>query len=321
MFLLCSFSIDNNDVIAGDCTWLSVLLYITRAYFVLCNISVVALQSVLRNVIDDDGEEEEGRSDIDSELDDEGSGDSASEGSGEGEEMAWMCPPKTNRLLLFEGSLLHGVVPHIKREENQEHEKQDLCMSSGVGKNTTAAVSPRVTLMIGWWAEQVSTSPTPKTSLATPNNMPTLRQLKPNMEMPVCNESQMVRKSVNRKERKQKKKPGLLSWPELFHTDTTLSSLLSTSSKPAVYPSDCLLQLDGDIWEEVGEGDGGEDVIDGDVDFLGNWFLKSRTEVLDQVEFNCQLSRQNNEAKSDDGGDGGAFGFMSAEDLRKLRGE
>ena len=54
---------------------------------------------------------------------------------------AWLCFPNSSRLLLFDGSLLHGVVPHIKSRDSDS--------------NPSAT---RLTLMIGWWDSQVHTT-------------------------------------------------------------------------------------------------------------------------------------------------------------------
>lgn len=68
---------------------------------------------------------------------------------------AWMCVPKTSRLLLFDGKMLHGVVPHI---------------------NSASSSGTRLTLMIGWWGSEVHT-----TDATSP--------LGPNMRMPNCTDS------------------------------------------------------------------------------------------------------------------------------------
>eukprot|EP00435_Cladocopium_sp_Y103_P050773 s2095_g15.t1 len=55
---------------------------------------------------------------------------------------AWLCEPKVNRALLFNGSLLHGVIPNLaSASESQE---------------------PRTTLMLGLWGRQPCCSPPPE---------------------------------------------------------------------------------------------------------------------------------------------------------------
>ena len=51
---------------------------------------------------------------------------------------AWLCWPAENRLLMFDGALLHGVAPYF-------------APGDGAGKCTTTA-PPRISLMLGWWA-------------------------------------------------------------------------------------------------------------------------------------------------------------------------
>jgi hypothetical protein len=82
----------------------------------------------------------------------------------------WLCYPKPNRLLTFDGKLLHGVIPMPKQ----------------VMKETTAKPSsniniqqPRLTLMLGWWPEGVSTTKFSRNS--SNSNSPNLG---PNMKFP-----------------------------------------------------------------------------------------------------------------------------------------
>ena len=61
---------------------------------------------------------------------------------------AWRCTPEENRVLLFDGSLLHGVVPSAPASAatNDNGEKDD----SGAGAADSDPA--RITLMLGWWA-------------------------------------------------------------------------------------------------------------------------------------------------------------------------
>jgi hypothetical protein len=312
------------------------------------------LQSVLQNVYDDSGSSGD---DSDSEEEDNASG---SDGSEEGE-MAWLCPPQTNRLLLFEGSLLHGVVPHIRDPPGQPQTppgQQDTAAGGGGGGGGGggAEAAPRVTLMIGWWGPHVCTTDTPKQAAAPGHTT----DLKPNMRMPAAAPDSSSgatagrgrgRKKQSVKEEEEEEEV-CVSWPALFKTDddASMSDLLSETTvqkkqrnklkdSSMCQPSDALIKINGDIWEEVGKkdttqqqkGGGGSQkgkvrVLQSDVEFLGNWFLSSRTEILDQIEYSSEACREAAAAAASssgrsDGAGGSAFGFMSAEDLRRLRGE
>ena len=52
--------------------------------------------------------------------------------------MAWLCTPKVNRLLAFDGSLLHGVVPPAPPDTDRPLPE-------------AAMAQKRITLMLGWW--------------------------------------------------------------------------------------------------------------------------------------------------------------------------
>ena len=304
-------------------------------------------QSVLQNMFctgsDVDSEESNWNEEKDeNELNDNDSEQDSgcSEGNVDTEEMAWLCPPQTNRLLLFDGSLLHGVVPHI---DNSRHEAPD---------------SPRVTLMIGWWGSHVATSDTPKMDCVdSSGRQQALTNLKPNMRMPVCiNNSSEVRVALKEKNKNESE---TLLWPELFKIDANLDTILNhagekkhqkqTLTTSAVQPSAGLVQVEGGIWEEVsdtsekttGKDGGSQEVLESDIQFLGNWFLHSRTEILDEIEYgsemcraaatgseeslrSCGVNRSQSQSQShssavDDAS--GAVGWMSAEDLKRLRGE
>ena len=76
----------------------------------------------------------------------------------------WLCYPKPNRLLAFEGSLLHGVIPGIPEPGNCE-ENFDSCSSCSSTENTYSDhnmpkenfYQKRVTLMMGFWGDGVCT--------------------------------------------------------------------------------------------------------------------------------------------------------------------
>ena len=68
----------------------------------------------------------------------------------------WLCYPKPNRLLAFEGSLLHGVVPGIPEPDNLLS-SEDSSTESGYLTSKEIAHPNRVTLMMGFWADGVCT--------------------------------------------------------------------------------------------------------------------------------------------------------------------
>ena len=77
---------------------------------------------------------------------------------GDNEENAagWLCAPRPNRLLTFDGSLLHCVVPPIPAPAD--------------------AARRRITVMVGWWGSDVTVGdparPSPNRPLGTPNWLP-----------------------------------------------------------------------------------------------------------------------------------------------------
>ena len=195
-------------------------------------------------------------------------------------EVTWLCPPKSNRLLLFDGSLLHGVVPYIMHRKPEDSETQ----------------CPRVTLMMGWWGQHVSKTNSPSLSEGSTRNL--LVNLKPNMKMPEWNNS-------------------IPSWPRLFEPkhDFSYNSLTHHN------PSKGLVTMEGDIWEEVSH-ESDVEAIESNIQFLGNWFLSSRTEILDQIEYSCSALRDRDTLGSqDESVNHDAVGWITAEELKRLRGE
>ena len=91
------------------------------------------------------------------------SGDGGSE-----DDVAWLCEPVVNRLLAFDGALLHGVVPPAPP-------------SSGSPLNLAMMDQKRITLMLGWWGPKVSRSRAPV--LGETKRLVALA-LGPNMPMP-----------------------------------------------------------------------------------------------------------------------------------------
>ncbi|KAL3790172.1 hypothetical protein ACHAWO_012954 [Cyclotella atomus] len=75
------------------------------------------------------------------------------------DEKGWLCYPKPNRLLAFEGSLLHGVVPGIPEHDiniNLHTSDNDSDESNDGYSNDPNNQQQRVTLMMGFWANGVS---------------------------------------------------------------------------------------------------------------------------------------------------------------------
>lgn len=209
---------------------------------------------------------------------------------------------------------MHGVVPHIKNSDE-----------------TTDADAPRVTLMIGWWGSHVTTSASPSIQHDSRTKKPTLTNLQPNMAMPQSKKDESVPVSGSKGDRKKRPaSDSQLSWPSLFEVDSTITDVLSMprpKNDIITHPSNELIEVIGDIWEEVSEKveSGPQEKIECDFEFLGNWFVKSRSEVLDAVEHTAELCSH----AIDDGAgelpgqntDAGAVGWISAEELKLLRGE
>ena len=76
----------------------------------------------------------------------------------------WLCYPKPNRLLAFEGSLLHGVVPGIPEPGNCAQNLDNCSSCSSIDSSYLDHNTPtenchqkRVTLMMGFWGDGVFT--------------------------------------------------------------------------------------------------------------------------------------------------------------------
>jgi hypothetical protein len=87
---------------------------------------------------------------------------------------AWLCHPCKNKLLLFDGKLLHGVVPYLPSAVDS------VILEGGKIKaksNTKSA--PRITLMMGWWGKSFNDE-----GQRTKKSKGTEVILGPNMPMP-----------------------------------------------------------------------------------------------------------------------------------------
>jgi hypothetical protein len=60
----------------------------------------------------------------------------------------WLCPAAANRLLLFDGSLLHGVVPGKLKEKPFTHPASEALAVQHEKKKLTAGGERRITLMV-----------------------------------------------------------------------------------------------------------------------------------------------------------------------------
>ena len=163
---------------------------------------------------------------------------------------AWLCHPAVNRLLLFDGNLLHGVVPHL--EDRTEEAKK--------------LPGPRITLMMGFWDKEFqSTSTTGLNINADSRTSLSITPLGPNMPMPsasttssaVPNPKVVDRPISNHKgfSTTKKCKPSMaVTWPSLFAPVSDLEKdesgrriLPNTSTNPAG-----LVHIPGPIWIPVG---------------------------------------------------------------------
>ena len=157
---------------------------------------------------------------------------------------AWLCHPALNRLLLFDGKLLHGVVPHLKNQTEEPRMHTD----------------PRITLMIGFWDKEFESKGTFEHvgSSTMDNSRKSIPQhLGPNMPMPsVSSTSNNLKNgdlsSITIKSHCSAKKdmPIDATWPLLFAPLQGLEKdvsgrrvLCNTSSNTAG-----LVHIPGPIW-------------------------------------------------------------------------
>lgn len=129
---------------------------------------------------------------------------------------AWLCHPAENRLLLFDGKLLHGVVPFLPPKEKTK--KSALNSES----------SPRITIMMGFWAKDF-------------NNVPSTSKLGPNMAMPTFSSQH------NKKTEGEKKSAA--TWPSLL--SAVESSSNGRSKVPSKRKNAGLVHIPGPIWVPV----------------------------------------------------------------------
>lgn len=139
--------------------------------------------------------------------------------------------------------------------------------------------------MIGWWGKSVSTTPSPsQNAVAT--------SFTPNMKLPPANTA---------------------PWRSL------LSPISMTSSSPISLSPTPLVSVVGDVWEEIrspGDQKHHDQISESEAVFVGNWFLKSRTEILDEI-FPPDPEPQSTTLA----GSSEAVEWISLADLKKLRGD
>jgi hypothetical protein len=204
--------------------------------------------------------------------------------SGEVRNAAWLCSPQTNRLLVFKGDRLHGVIPHI--HQSCRESQHDDCLTDSI---LSIPPTSRITLMIGWWGNGVSTTPSPSLKAVAK------RSFTPNMRLPT---------------------PGTAPWLPF------LAPIELTASPPSSLPKTHLIPVIGDVWEPVTASPSSSTALkhrDTKIVCVGNWFLKDRSEILNEVFPNRQRrSEGDNEIK--DGSSSEAVEWISLDELKKLRG-
>jgi tetratricopeptide (TPR) repeat protein len=132
---------------------------------------------------------------------------------------AWLCHPAENRLLLFDGKLLHGVVPFLSPIEKKKHSA------------LSGEASPRITIMMGFWAKDFNNIP----STGIPN------KLGPNMAMPSF--------SSKHKTKIEENEGSSATWPSLLSAvETSEKIVYKVSSKI----KNCgLVHVPGPVWVPV----------------------------------------------------------------------
>jgi hypothetical protein len=179
--------------------------------------------------------------------------------------VGWLCFAKPNRLLAFEGSLLHGVVPGIPDPGSRLHiSGDDASIDSGYDTdNSTHDKYPkRVTLMLGFWGDGV------RTHTAGNGSSESMSVAGPNMSFPTlssCNPSHWAREF----------EPLDLGESEIG-SKTSTQPLAAVQVKPLWRSIEC----NNDSFEEYVKGR-----VDDSLQFSGRFFLQSDSlsEIDDEV--------------------------------------
>jgi hypothetical protein len=145
---------------------------------------------------------------------------------------AWLCHPAENRLLAFDGKLLHGVVPFLPSP-------------SAAGPTDIGDPDQyRITIMMGWWAKNFESS----NAASMAPKRKGCPSLGPNMAMPSC--STQPHKAAAMKSRKVS--GDCVTWPRMLAP----IKLLASSNKADVsaaeqFKSVGLVHIPGPIWVPV----------------------------------------------------------------------
>eukprot|EP00927_Polykrikos_kofoidii_P077319 TRINITY_DN74271_c0_g1_i1.p1 TRINITY_DN74271_c0_g1~~TRINITY_DN74271_c0_g1_i1.p1 ORF type:complete len:595 (+),score=92.81 TRINITY_DN74271_c0_g1_i1:100-1785(+) len=168
----------------------------------------------------------------------------------------WLCSPRLNRLLMFDGGLLHGVVPRLSLKS----------------PTRSVDVEERVTLMLGFWGDD----PAPvlhDSSGGVGGDASAGENLGPNMVL------SRGSRTVAAKWTKIFKVLGGPTPPrgKRARSSSPAGRRSSTSPKPAllsgpVHP----------IWVDVPRPPSSLRSSEGSVDFVGRWFLEGQPETLQE---------------------------------------
>ena len=144
---------------------------------------------------------------------------------------AWLCHPAENRLLAFDGKLLHGVVPFLPTTSAGSTDVED-------------PDQYRITIMMGWWAKTFESS----TAASMAPKRKEVSSLGPNMAMPSC--STQPHKAALMKTRKVS--GDCVTWPKMLAP----IKLFASSNKADVSAAERrknagLVHIPGPIWVPV----------------------------------------------------------------------
>ncbi|KAL7478040.1 hypothetical protein ACHAW6_003826 [Cyclotella cf. meneghiniana] len=193
-----------------------------------------------------------------------------------GNGVGWLCHPKPNRLLAFEGSLLHGVVPGIPdpgsyyslSDDDDDAESTVSCnvsVSPDCESVSDRQYSKRITLMMGFWSDGVCINSFNNDSKDCASVMG------PNMPFPIISNRDPTH-----------------PWASEF-APVSISGNNDMDDTCSVYPHANYLQLNP-LWKSISLDNGkfGEYVdgkVKGAYQFSGRFFLKSgnTSEIDDEV--------------------------------------
>ena len=145
---------------------------------------------------------------------------------------AWLCHPAENRLLAFDGKLLHGVVPFLPSTS----------AAGSIGIEDPDQY--RITIMMGWWVKTFESS----TAASMTPKRKGCSSLGPNMAMPSC--STQPHKAAVMKTRKVS--GDCVTWPKMLAP----IKLLASSNKADISAAERrknvgLVHIPGPIWVPV----------------------------------------------------------------------